>query len=97
MGKEYLLDAQEMEPPEPLVRALELMESLQGGDYLRLRHRREPFLLYDNLEQGGFEYLACSGTDAAFEVFVWRKGDNAALAVVQREADKLAMPAKSTA
>lgn len=97
MGRECVLDARDMEPPEPLVRALKMAQSLEGGDYLRLRHRREPFLLYDNLEQGDYEYLTCSGVDVAFEVFIWRKGDAEALAAVQQQADKLAPADKSGA
>jgi len=47
MAREVLLDASEMEPPEPLVRTMELAESLEPGNYLRFRHRREPLLLYE--------------------------------------------------
>lgn len=89
MGREYLLDATYMEPPEPLVRALEMAEVLEAGDYLRLRHRREPCLLYDNLNQRGFAYITRAGIDVAFEVFIWREDDAVAYSLAQAEANKL--------
>ena len=78
MAREILLDASEMEPPEPLVRTLKLAEDLEPGNYLRLRHRREPFLLYDNLKQSGFSFITCAGSDVAYEVFIWREDDTEA-------------------
>jgi len=89
MVREHLLDAAEMEPPEPLVRALELAEDMDTGDYLRFRHRREPFLLYDNLKQRGFSFITCTGSDVAVEVFIWREDDAEAQSAVQAQADKL--------
>jgi len=89
MVREHLLDAVEMEPPEPLVRALEMVENLGKGDYLRMRHRLEPCLLYDNLKKRGFSFITCSGGDAAYEIFIWREADAEARPVVQAQADKL--------
>ena len=89
MAREHLLDATDMEPPEPLVRALELIDGLGKGDYVRFRHQREPFLLYDNLKQGNFSFISCTGSDVEYEVFIWREGDAEAQAAVQTQADKL--------
>jgi hypothetical protein len=89
MTREYLLDAMDMEPPEPLVRTLELIENLDKGDYVRFRHQRDPFLLYDNLKQRNFSFITCTGSDVAVEVFIWREGDAEAQSVVQDQADKL--------
>lgn len=89
MAREHLLDAVEMEPPEPLVRALELVEDFGKGDYLRLQHRCEPFLLYDYLEQRGFLFITCTGSAVAYQVFIWRQGDAEAQSAVQAQADKL--------
>lgn len=91
MAREHLLDAADMEPPEPLVRTLDLAEDLDAGDYLRFRHRREPFLLYDNLKQRGFSFITCTGSDVAYEVFIWREGDAEAQLAAQTQADKLAI------
>lgn len=89
MAREHLLDAADMEPPEPLVRALELAEDLGKGDYVRFRHQREPFLLYDNLKQRNFSFITCTGGDVECEVFIWREGDAEAQSAVQVQANKL--------
>ncbi len=74
---ECFLDVSDLEPPEPLVRALAEIDKLKTGQYLHMRHRREPCLLYPNLEQRGFAHLTrVSGLD--FEVFIWRRDDSAA-------------------
>lgn len=88
MAREVLLDASEMEPPEPLVRTMELAESLEPGNYLRFRHRREPLLLYDNLNQSGFSFISCIGSDVAYEVFIWREGDLEAQSASQNQIQK---------
>lgn len=92
MTRQYVLDAQEMEPPEPLLRALELAEVLDRGCFLHLRHRREPVLLYDNLRQRGFAYLSRAGTDVAWEVFIWRADDAQAAAAARTAADRKGQP-----
>ena len=83
MSKEYLFDASDMEPPEPLMRTLELVDDLKAGDYLRFRHRREPFPLYDNLQQRDFLFITCAASDDTYEVFIWRKDDAQAQSTIQ--------------
>lgn len=91
MAKEYLFDASEMEPPEPLIRTLELLDEIKAGDYLRFRHRREPFPLYDNLHQRGFSFITCISREDNYEVFIWNKDDTEAQSTIQGliQADKL--------
>ncbi len=74
---ESFLDVSDLEPPEPLVRALARIGALKEGQYLRMRHRREPCLLYPNLEQRGFTHLTRT-SGSGFDVFIWRKDDSAA-------------------
>ncbi len=68
------LDVSDLEPPEPLVQVLARIDSLESGQYLHVRHRREPCLLYPNLERRGFDHLSCSN-DSNFHIFIWRKED----------------------
>ncbi|HKJ09539.1 MAG TPA: DUF2249 domain-containing protein [Gammaproteobacteria bacterium] len=77
-SSECLLDVTALEPPEPLERALEALEHLRPGQYLRLLLRREPFPLYALLDEDGFLHLGRRGEDSPYEVFVWRRGDAAA-------------------
>ena len=85
MAKEYLMDATDMEPPEPLIHTLEMLGDLKEGDYLRFLHRREPLPLYDNLNQAGFSYITCADSDVAYEVFISNKDDIEAQATIQSQ------------
>lgn len=77
---ERLLEVSELEPPDPLVLTLQAIQGLGGGEYLRMRHRRFPCLLFDNLDGNDFEHLIRRGREAACEVFIWRRGDHVAAA-----------------
>lgn len=38
-------------------------------------HRREPHLLFPELDARGFDYRMQSGAHTAFEILIWRCGD----------------------
>jgi uncharacterized protein (DUF2249 family) len=80
---EVLLDVSELEPPEPLLLALEGIEQLGPGQYLRMLHRRDPCLLYGNLEDNNFNYFQRKGSTRLVELFIWRKNDREAVAAVE--------------
>lgn len=86
---ERLLDVSDLEPPEPLIRALAVADGLGEGQYLRMLHRREPLLLFDSLEGKGFRFVMRAGHIAPCEVFVWRSGDEAAQAEAMAAAESL--------
>ena len=83
MAKEVLLDVSELEPPEPLELSLEAAERLKPGQYLRMLHRRDPCLLYGNLDNNGFKYYQRQGSTTAVELFIWRENDVEAENAVQ--------------
>ena len=83
MSNEVVLDVSELEPPEPLVLTLEAAEQLQPGQYLRMLHRREPCMLYGNLDDNHFKYYQRQGTTSTVEVFIWSENDKEAAAAVQ--------------
>ena len=83
MSREHLLDVADLEPPEPLERALEAIGALPQGSYVRMLHRREPLLLYPILDERGFTWLVRVGDDAPLEILIWRTDDAAAKAAVQ--------------
>ncbi|MDH5610899.1 MAG: DUF2249 domain-containing protein [Gammaproteobacteria bacterium] len=82
MSNEVVLDVSELEPPEPLVLTLEAAEKLKPGQYLRMLHRREPCMLYGNLDDNHFKYYQRKGTTSAVEVFIWSEQDEEAAAAV---------------
>jgi len=89
MTIEHLLDVSDLEPPEPMVKVLAEMDTLSAGEYVRMLHRMEPVPLYSVLRRDDFRYHTRFGKVAAFEVFIWRKGDaradQAVQAVLNRE------------
>jgi len=86
-GGERRLDVRDLEPPEPLERAVAALPGLGPGDYLHMLHRREPLLLYELLEGWGYRYLACRGPEAPWEIYIWREGDEAAERAVRAQAE----------
>jgi hypothetical protein len=48
------MDVRGLEPPAPLLAILEKLTELGPGAQLRVRHHREPVLLYDKLALRGF-------------------------------------------
>ena len=82
MATEVLLDVSELEPPEPLTQTLEAAEQLQPGQYLRMLHRRDPCMLFGNLDDNHFKYFQRKGTTTAVEVFIWAENDLQAEAAV---------------
>ena len=81
---EKLLDVSDLEPPEPFEQALAALAELSEGDYLRLLHRREPFPLYDILEQQGYTWHTRPGQTTEVEILIWRKADGAAGAAIRQ-------------
>jgi uncharacterized protein (DUF2249 family) len=56
MSEAQIIDARELEPPEPLHRVLEALDTLPRGDEVVLLLYREPFPLYNILAANGFSH-----------------------------------------
>lgn len=66
---DHHLDARALPPPEPLERVLDLLADLPNGDRVVLRHRREPFPLYDMLRQMGYRWTV-DGEDGDYRILI---------------------------
>lgn len=86
---ERVLDVSELEAPEPLLRAIETVQTLETGEYLRFCHRMKPCHLYRYLDENGFHSDTRHGNEFECEVFIWRDGDEAASREAQQTAAKL--------
>lgn len=75
MSVEQLIDARDLEPPEPFVRVMEALELLDLGhcSALRLLINREPFPLYRVLEQNGYRWEGGQQADGSFVVRILPK------------------------
>lgn len=75
---EQLLDVSDLEAPEPLLKAIDALQALPAGDYLRFCHRMKPCHLYQFLEENGFCADTRQGQRSACEVFIWQQHDSRA-------------------
>jgi TusA-related sulfurtransferase len=81
MAKDLTLDVRGMEPPEPLVKVLEIIGDFVPGDRLKLVIDCEPLPLYRILDQNGYAYRVVPGTVSQREITISVKepaGDRAA-------------------
>ena len=83
MDKEIVVDVHELQPPEPMQRALDALDTLTEGQYLKIIHRMQPFPLYDILSDNGFKYKVVDGEVSAFDIYVWRTKDEAAEKIIK--------------
>ncbi|MFZ2269871.1 MAG: DUF2249 domain-containing protein [Azonexus sp.] len=67
-----VLDARFMEPPEPFVQAMEMLDTLQPGEQMLLLLYREPHPLYRVLTQNGHRYATVLQADGTFEILITR-------------------------
>lgn len=65
------LDVRGLEPPEPMQRALDALDSLQPGEQLRMLLHREPFPLYTKLREHGFTHRTTQLADDCYEILIW--------------------------
>jgi uncharacterized protein (DUF2249 family) len=68
---EQRLDVSALEPPEPLERILDALADLPAGDWLRVRHRREPYPLYGMLRNMHYHWHTRSHGPDDFEILIW--------------------------
>jgi len=66
------VDARGLEPPEPLIRILDALESLPAGVKLRARTDREPCHLFGEAEQRGFQHECNEQPDGSWVTLLAR-------------------------
>ena len=77
MAIEILLDVHDMQPPAPMELALDAVQKLQPGEYIKMIHRMQPFPLYNILFDNGFKHKVVTGTVSAFDIYIWKAADKA--------------------
>lgn len=68
----HVVDARFMEPPEPFVKTMEMLDMLQDGEKMLLLLYREPHPLYKVLRQNGHAYETELMPDGTFEILISR-------------------------
>ena len=67
-----VIDARELEPPEPFVQTMAALDTLAPGQRLRLILPREPYPLYRALELNGVTWRSEWNASGYFEIVMWR-------------------------
>jgi uncharacterized protein (DUF2249 family) len=68
-----VIDARDLEPPEPFERVMEALCDMQPGDDVVLVLTREPFPLYRVLERNGYFWNATWFDDGRCEILIREK------------------------
>ena len=69
-----VIDARDLEPPEPFERVMEAISVLEPGGQVMLILNREPFPLYRVLQLNGFQYRTTGFPDGHFEIVITEGG-----------------------
>lgn len=68
-----VIDARDMEPPEPFVVTMDALDVMPPGHKLLLVINREPHPLYRALQKQGYAYQSELTADYTFEILIWRQ------------------------
>lgn len=68
---EQLVDVSDLEPPEPMEVILDVLADMPEGDWLRVRHRRDPVPLYRMLTDMGYRWDTRCLAPGRFEILIW--------------------------
>ena len=67
---EILVDARDLEPPEPMEKVMPALALLRPGQTIRLLLHREPFPLYPLLAEKGYSHLTRMETDGSYVILI---------------------------
>lgn len=67
----HVIDARYLEPPDPFVKTMAMLDTLQPGEKMLLQLFREPHPLYRVLTENGHRYEVELVADGTFEILIW--------------------------
>ena len=70
---ERIIDARWLAPPEPMELTLAALETLKPGEQIRLLIHREPSLLFQILDEWGYDFDTRNSDDGGYEILIWHK------------------------
>lgn len=68
------IDVRGLEPPEPMVKIIEMLPQVGINTTLLVHHHREPMMLYDKLDHLGFQASSEKISEGYFKVRITKKG-----------------------
>lgn len=67
------IDVRGLEPPEPMIKVLESLSSIDEETVLLVHHHREPAMLYPKLEERGYSAIANKIEENYYKVVITKK------------------------
>jgi len=67
------VDVKQLAPPEPMTVILSALAQLTDGQCLLVSHRRQPFPLYEKLQQAGWAYHCEVNSDDNISLYIYRQ------------------------
>ncbi len=67
-----VIDCRELDHPEPMVRVLEAVSLLEDDMSVLMVHRREPFPLYQKLEERNCSHETKISADGTVQILIWK-------------------------
>ncbi|MED3553577.1 DUF2249 domain-containing protein [Cytobacillus praedii] len=61
-----ILDNRGLEPPQPMMRTLDALESLPAGETLSIINDRRPMFLYEQLDEKGYKHKTSEREDGSY-------------------------------
>ena len=74
MSNVIILDVSMLQPPLPMDMALDAIDKLESGQYIKMLHRMQPHPLYNILMDNGFKYKVHTGNEL-IEIYIWKAAD----------------------
>ncbi len=71
---EILIDARDLEPPEPMEKVMATLPLLRPGQSIRLLLHREPFPLYAILDERGYAHDTTAQPDGSYVILIRPSG-----------------------
>ena len=68
------VDVSALAPPEPMTVILTHLSTLTQQECLLVKHRRQPFPLYEKLEQAGFSYHCVIHDQDDISLYIYHRG-----------------------
>jgi len=69
------VDVKQLAPPEPMTVILTALAQLTDRQCLLVSHRRQPFPLYEKLQQAGFAYHCEVHSDDDISLYIYRQNE----------------------
>ena len=69
-AQEILIDARDLEPPEPMEKVMQTLALLRPGQSIRMLLHREPFPLYPLLADRGFRHATRMEADGSYIILI---------------------------